>query len=111
MLIEIVLGIAIAAAVDTACEIAKEIVKNIVSYIKEIIARNNLKELSEDALRNSNDADLKALLTKQIQICVEKKQGNTVSLKVLEGAGSTVKATIELTGTAVAEDVYVGLKV
>ncbi len=75
MLIEIVLGIAIAAAVDTACEIAKEIVKNIVSYIKEIIARNNLKELSEDALRNSNDADLKALLTKQIQICVEKKAG------------------------------------
>lgn len=82
--------------------------------LSEIIRRSNLRQLVERILSKSPERKAKELLSKQIEIAVKNKNGNTISIDVLESLGKgtrTVEAKIELTGTAVAEDVYVGLEV
>lgn len=81
-----------------------------ISYtVSRIISRYNLRRITEEALQSSQGS-ASDLLAQQIEIYVQKKEGNTVSLSVLSAISGDEKAKIELTGEGVDSSVYAGMK-
>ncbi|MBR5565270.1 MAG: hypothetical protein IKW08_03790 [Roseburia sp.] len=82
----------------------------LVAYtVCQCITRSNLPGLIQDALRNSKEEKAKRLLAKAIEARIKSVQGNTVTIEMLEKAGST-SVEVELTGNGVDSSVKQGMK-
>lgn len=97
--------VAIGAAVGFF--VAKALIK-IVEVVAERITAANLARHARKALEK-NKAETRELLESTIQVEVDKKKGNTLSLSALSNGKKL--AEIELRANSIADDVYEGLRI
>ncbi len=90
--------------------LGKYLYKKIKKVVNTIINASNLRSLVKGAINEQNNKALRKELGNQIQIYVNSKKGNVISVDVLAGMTQKPVVQVELTGTAVAADVYAGLK-
>lgn len=85
--------------------------KTIKKVVNKVISRGNLKQIVTETINEQNDEELRKKLGEQIQVYVNSKKGNVISVDVLESITQKPVVQVELTGTSVADDVYAGLKI
>lgn len=72
------------------------------------ITTGNLPEIIRDALGSSEEERAKELLSQVLQAKVDKVEGNTISLSVLEAVDKE-PVQITITGTEVDSEIYEGM--